>query len=537
MGAATWVACDDNSPPGSGGGGASSTSSSSSSASTTSAQSSTGSASTTGTGANLCVPGTTEACYSGPAGTLGVGACKSGMHTCAADGASYGSCVGEVDPTTESCLSSADDDCDGSAPPCAGWVQTIGGASFESVRAIVALSNGHLVVAGAFDGQLAAASANSNGARDIFLAELDALGSVVWIKTFGSTGNDEPLALAVDLTGSIVLVGTFGGAMNIGPLSLSGVGGEFIAKFQSSGVPSVAVGIPSAPRIHDMGLDAAGNVVLTALQSGTFDWGGGTLDGKSGSAVVVRLQPSLQFSSASVLEELHDFPDDLPASVAPNGDVVLTGSFQETVDFGSGIVPAIGFTDLFVQRVNSNAATTFARAWGTLNFDAGQAVVLHGTGVIEGGVFAAPVALGGPSNPTANQLFVAGLDASGTVSWATSFANAGANPSIDGIVVAPSGHVFVTANTDSSIAIGSTTLDLGSTGGRRTMLAELDSNGAPVAAKRLTSGSGDCPAHAIAVGPNGEIYVGGAFRSNVDGPTGLIPSTGDYDGFVYKLVP
>jgi hypothetical protein len=48
-------------------------------------------------------------CYTGPPGTAGVGACKSGMLSCGATP----SCVGQVLPTTESCFNSADDDCDG----------------------------------------------------------------------------------------------------------------------------------------------------------------------------------------------------------------------------------------------------------------------------------------------------------------------------------------------------------------------------------------------------------------------------------------
>ncbi|APR84777.1 Tryptophan synthase alpha chain [Minicystis rosea] len=61
----------------------------------------------------VCVPGTTQSCYSGPAGTAGIGACKSGIRTCNAQGSAYGSCVGEVLPATETCSNAIDDDCDG----------------------------------------------------------------------------------------------------------------------------------------------------------------------------------------------------------------------------------------------------------------------------------------------------------------------------------------------------------------------------------------------------------------------------------------
>ncbi|MCB9643745.1 MAG: hypothetical protein H6728_11790 [Myxococcales bacterium] len=54
--------------------------------------------------------GLTQSCYSGPAGTAGKGACKGGTQTCNAG--QWDTCVGEVTPTTETC-NNKDDDCDG----------------------------------------------------------------------------------------------------------------------------------------------------------------------------------------------------------------------------------------------------------------------------------------------------------------------------------------------------------------------------------------------------------------------------------------
>ena len=59
-----------------------------------------------------CVPGSSQACYTGPAGTQDVGICRAGTKTCNAAGSGYGDCVGEVVPTQEVC-NNLDDDCDG----------------------------------------------------------------------------------------------------------------------------------------------------------------------------------------------------------------------------------------------------------------------------------------------------------------------------------------------------------------------------------------------------------------------------------------
>ena len=54
----------------------------------------------------------TRSCYTGPAGTEGVGPCKGGTQQCV--GGHWGKCVGQVTPATELC-DSKDNDCDGSA--------------------------------------------------------------------------------------------------------------------------------------------------------------------------------------------------------------------------------------------------------------------------------------------------------------------------------------------------------------------------------------------------------------------------------------
>jgi Notch-like protein len=52
-----------------------------------------------------------RACYSGAAGTMGVGVCRGGAQSCVAG--VYGACAGEITPSTETC-DNRDQDCDGS---------------------------------------------------------------------------------------------------------------------------------------------------------------------------------------------------------------------------------------------------------------------------------------------------------------------------------------------------------------------------------------------------------------------------------------
>jgi hypothetical protein len=60
-----------------------------------------------------CTPGMTRSCYTGPAGTSGVGICRTGMQTCTPSRA-WGACSGEVRPmASETCGNMQDDNCNG----------------------------------------------------------------------------------------------------------------------------------------------------------------------------------------------------------------------------------------------------------------------------------------------------------------------------------------------------------------------------------------------------------------------------------------
>ncbi|HEU0036744.1 MAG TPA: choice-of-anchor L domain-containing protein [Kofleriaceae bacterium] len=59
-----------------------------------------------------CEPGTVEECYSGQAGTEGVGPCHAGTRTCT-DQKLWTQCEGEVVPVAESCADAVDNNCNG----------------------------------------------------------------------------------------------------------------------------------------------------------------------------------------------------------------------------------------------------------------------------------------------------------------------------------------------------------------------------------------------------------------------------------------
>jgi hypothetical protein len=64
-----------------------------------------------------CTQGQTRPCYTGGAGTQGVGACHNGVQTCDANGQWGAACTGQQLPTSENCCDALDHNCNG-LPGC-----------------------------------------------------------------------------------------------------------------------------------------------------------------------------------------------------------------------------------------------------------------------------------------------------------------------------------------------------------------------------------------------------------------------------------
>jgi|GEM_PF-2192058 len=79
-----------------------------------------------------CSDGDVKPCYTGPAGTVGKGACRTGRQTCA--GGVYGVCIGQVTPSAEAC-NGEDDNCNGTVDENLGMVVCGLGACQRSVAA------------------------------------------------------------------------------------------------------------------------------------------------------------------------------------------------------------------------------------------------------------------------------------------------------------------------------------------------------------------------------------------------------------------
>ncbi|MCA9651162.1 MAG: hypothetical protein H6712_19080 [Myxococcales bacterium] len=184
------------------------------------------------TGATACVAGETRPCYEGPPGTQGLGICRAGEQSCAADGSGWLACEEQVQPEpAELCQTPQDDDCDGtpSCEPVVSWWQQFPASALQAVID----AEGHLVIAGvAGFGELQGVELEG-----FFLLELDETGELLWHRPVGDGSSMSFAGLMVDDDGSITIAGYYEGEPDFGggPLPPGGFATAYMARYDGDG--------------------------------------------------------------------------------------------------------------------------------------------------------------------------------------------------------------------------------------------------------------------------------------------------------------
>ncbi len=248
------------------------------------------------------------------------------------------------------------------------WAKHFGGnsSSYSEGSAIALDLAGDVYVTGSFYNTVyfGSTTLTCNGTSDIFLAKLDELGNLSWVKQAGGHGTNLGLGITADNPGNIYLTGSFEGAAifgSISPLNNSGGGDIFLSKYDPSGTCLWAnsIGSTGEDKGLSVSLDGAGKVYL----AGTFNdsiffakydvWGGG------GSA-------ELFFKTGSVNGT------DIANCIAPDGrgNIFLSGNFEDSVSFNNGhSLISSGMSDIFFAKYNSSGVNLWAKKIGSYEAD------------------------------------------------------------------------------------------------------------------------------------------------------------------------
>jgi hypothetical protein len=123
-----------------------------------------------------------------------------------------------------------------------------------------------------------AQSLTSNGGLDVWVAKLDAAGDGIWAVHYGGTGDDRDPRIAIDAAGDVYVGGSFSNQVAFGAINLISKGGFdiFLVKLHGND-GSVAwvqsIGSTGDDGAFDLAVDGAGHVLLGATVNGSVDGG------------------------------------------------------------------------------------------------------------------------------------------------------------------------------------------------------------------------------------------------------------------------
>jgi hypothetical protein len=256
------------------------------------------------------------------------------------------------------------------------WSKRFGSGVSEGLDDVAVDSLGNIVISTFFDGIVNfggdSLSTKAIGGEDIAIVKLDSGGGHIWSKGFGSPsgGNQRAYRVAVDKTDNIFMVGQLDGAVDYGGgalqsagntdaclIKLSPTGGHVWSKRFGDNAIQIGTGIA---------LDSAGDAFVAGRFTGVIDLGGGALPSVGGYDIFVA-----GFTPDGGLLWGHRFggngQDAIGRIAVDKADnLVATGEFSGTIDFGGESLDSIGASDLYVVKLDVLGKHIWSRSFGYL---------------------------------------------------------------------------------------------------------------------------------------------------------------------------
>jgi len=319
------------------------------------------------------------------------------------------------------------------------WAKRFGDVGNDGGYSVAVDGNGDVIVVGSYQNSVDFGNGIKcpvYGQSDIFIAKYSGVdGSYLWAKQFGDLYGDYAYGVAVDKNDNVYVTGQYQGTINFGGVSLSSTSGNlstFVVKLSSSGAHLWSKSFNSSVYSYGraISVDGSGNVALTGSFVGTMNFGGGsvTSPGTSLATFIVKLSTSGTYiwSRSFGNATYGTLGMSVVCDNSTSGDVIVTGQFQGSVNFGSGLLLSSTTTapDIFLVKYSgSNGANLWSKTFdgvhsGTgfgITADANNAVFLTGSfnGTIDFG--------GGLLLSIADDVFVAKFSSSGAHIWSDNF--------------------------------------------------------------------------------------------------------------------
>jgi hypothetical protein len=421
-----------------------------------------------------------------------------------------------------------------------GWSKALGGPS-EDVPASVAFDGaGNSYITGHFykTVDLGGGPLASNGAADIFIVSFTPSGKHRWSKAFGGNGVDHGRGVAVDPKGNVYITGNLDGTVDFGggPLTNNNLANAFLASFTASGKHrwSKSFGGPKSTYAHGVAVDGAGNVHITGSTLQPLDFGGGMLPLKG---FFDAFLASFTTNGVHRWSKLLGGPaSDYGNAVAVDdaGNAYITGSFSQTASFGGAKLVASALRDVFVASYDSSGTHRWSKRFGGVSNSSGRDIAAAPGGNLNiTGRLHSDIDFGGGKlvSKGGGDVFVASLTAKGKHRWSRSFDCPHPDHGL-GVAADADGNAYVTGYFSGVTDLGGGPLT--SKGHFDVYVASFSSSGAH-RWSRSHGGAKNDYGRQIAVDAAGRVHAIGDFTDSVDLGGGVLKSAGLQDAFVLQI--
>lgn len=313
------------------------------------------------------------------------------------------------------------------------WMRQFGTPGQDSAYGVAVAPNGDVVVVGSIAPQPV-----DNGHSDAFARKFDANGEVLWNHQFGTPSSDTAYGVAIDAQGNVFVAGQTSGS-----LEGTSAGGQdaFLRKLSSSGVElwTQQWGTSQSDAAHAVAIDSNGNPLVTGEVAGLLGQAyAGSQDG------YIR-----KFDADGLVLWTHQFGTaarDVSSAIAlgADGSIFVAGETHGVLGASSA-----GASDPFVYKTSSTGELVWVSQIGTEASDIASAVLVNSSGRV---IVAGTTTDSGSTYPERGWLM--GLDASGERQWKAVMTFFGERDRFAGIALGASDRIF---------AVGSTAGDLGQT--------------------------------------------------------------------------
>jgi hypothetical protein len=351
------------------------------------------------------------------------------------------------------------------------WADAPQGITSNDIFSITTDGNGNSYVAGSYFGSITFGNTtlSNAGIMDIFIVKYDASGNVLWAKSAGGNDNDCPKSIALDPTGGVFITGYFRSHSvlfdNIALIN-SGSADVFLVKYDASGNALWAIGAGGTGQDNGYGVaaDLSGNAYITGdfefddLHFGntTLNYSGNNLDmfiakyDASGNLIWARSEAGSEFESGQSI------------ATDAQGNFYLTGTFSDTIRFGTTMLLGTGARDIFVTKYDTSGAASWARSAQGDNFDIGSSIAAFPDGrtYLTGFYFSSVIVFGNDTlqNAGGSDIFIVEYDPSGNLLKAINAGGPGSETSQSIVILSEESSCITGDFSSPLINFGNTTL-------------------------------------------------------------------------------